>query len=123
MRLLIDTEVILYRNLFGLKDSWYYHQIRSCDNYLEKIMDRFDTTDITLFLSGSNNFRYKIYPLYKSNRKDSERPRYLYDARIYFLKYWNAVCAEGCEADDLIAMNHDEDSIIVSTDKDFNQLP
>lgn len=122
MRLLIDLDSIIYRGLFALKYSNYYKQVRVCENLIEKAADRVESSDITLFLSGKGNFRYAIYPDYKANRKGVERPFYLHDARQYFIKYWNAVCEDDMEADDMIAMNHDEDSVIVSSDKDFNTV-
>jgi 5'-3' exonuclease len=123
MRLLIDHDILLYRALWGAKDEWYYKQLRVCENLVERIVDDLQPDDYTLIMSGSGNFRYAINPDYKANRKDSPRPRYLYDAKLYFRKYWNAVLSEGCEADDVIGMEHDnENTIVVSSDKDFYQL-
>lgn len=120
-RILIDLDVIIYRGLFACKDQNYYKQLRACDNIIYRIMDKFGD-DITLVLSGPNNFRYKISNSYKANRKPESRPQYLFDARGYFAKYWGAVVTDGFEADDFIGMNHDENSIIVTSDKDMNQL-
>lgn len=89
---------------------------------LEKIMDRLGSDDITLMMSGSGNFRYQLSDKYKANRDPSQKPFYLHDARQYYVRYWDAVVSEGCEADDVIGMAHDEDSIVVSTDKDMYQL-
>lgn len=119
MTALIDMDAVLYRGLFGAKLRSYYEQLRNCENIIERIQDRLKVSESILFLSGNKNFRKEIYPLYKSNRKDSERPFYLQDAKMYFLKYWNAICNDIYEADDLIAMNHDENTIMVSNDKDF----
>lgn len=121
VRLLIDFDGILYRGLFAVEG--YYKGVRACENILEKIMDRWGTRDVSLFLSGSENFRKKIDPLYKANRKSDSRPQYLYEAREYFIKYWGALFSIDLEADDLIAMNYSDDCIICSVDKDFFQLP
>lgn len=120
-RTLVDLDVIVYRGLFALKDQNYYKQLRACDNILYRIMDRFGD-DMTLVLTGSNNFRYQISKAYKANRKPESRPTYLQDARNYFVKYWNAVVTDGFEADDFIGMNHSGGSVIVTSDKDMNQL-
>lgn len=121
MRLLIDLDILLYRSLWGCKGT-YYQKLQTCDYSIEKLMDRLDSKDISLFLSGSNNFRQKLSNTYKANRKDQPRPEYLYDAKLYYVKYWDAVVSDGVEADDAIGIAHDEDSIVVSSDKDFFQL-
>lgn len=121
MRLLIDHDILLYRALWGCKGG-YYQQLQTCDYMLEKIMDRLASEDITLIISGDSNFRKEISPAYKANRDPNQRPQYLHDAKKYYVKYWDAVVSEGCEADDVIGMAHDEDSIVVSSDKDMMQL-
>jgi 5'-3' exonuclease len=122
VRLLIDHDILLYRALWGAKDEGYYKQLSVCEYMVEKILDDLHSDDFTLVMSGSGNFRYSLYPDYKANRKDSPRPQYLYDAKIYFRKYWQAVLSDGCEADDVIGMAHDDTTIVVSSDKDFYQL-
>lgn len=120
----IDLDIVLYRCLFATKDQNYYAQLRACDNTVQNIVDHLQPDDFELVLTGPGNFRYKIYSEYKANRKDTPRPEYLQDAKYYFIKYWNeTVLATGIEADDHIAMNYQEGDIIVSTDKDFLQLP
>lgn len=121
MRLLIDHDIILYRGLFGCKEG-YYRQLQTCEYMIERIIDRLGSDDITLFLSDSRNFRNEISADYKANRTTSVRPPYLHDARLYFRKYWDAVLTDNCEADDAIGMAHDDESIVVSNDKDMFQL-
>lgn len=123
MRLLIDHDILLYRALWGTQGkTGYYQQLRVCENMVEKILDKMQSNDFTLIMSGSTNFRKEISSTYKANRKDQPKPQYLYDAKLYFRKYWNAVLSEDCEADDVIGMAHDDESIVVSSDKDFFQL-
>lgn len=121
MRLLIDHDILLHRALWGCKGG-YYQQLQTCDYMLEKIMDRLDSTDVTLIISGDSNFRKEISSTYKANRDPSQRPQYLYDAKQYYIRYWGAVVSEEMEADDVIGMAHDEESIVVSSDKDMMQL-
>lgn len=121
MTALIDLDAILYRGLFGAKEDNYYRQLTNCEKWLENINDRLSPERSLLFLSSNHNFRYGIYAAYKANR-DSERPVYLHDARKYFIKYWGAALQKGLEADDLIAMNHNEETIAVTNDKDMMQL-
>jgi DNA polymerase-1 len=123
MRLLIDTDIILYRGLFATVDLGYFAGLRACDNMVSSILDRFQYPEYHLVLTGKGNFRKKIYTDYKANRKPESRPPYLHEAREYFKKYWEAIETEGIEADDWIASNYQEGDVIVSSDKDFKQLP
>lgn len=118
----IDADIILYNCLFATKDLNFYAQLRACNNTIENILDSIEPNFYTLVLTGADNFRYKVDPNYKANRKDMPRPEYLYDAKQYLIKYWDAVLTNGYEADDYIAMNCTLDDVIVSTDKDFLQL-
>ena len=79
-----------------------------------------ESTSYNCYLSGRNNFRKKVNPEYKANRKDKEPPRWLQSCREYLIKEWNAVVSEGCEADDLLGINqHNTDSVCISLDKDL----
>jgi 5'-3' exonuclease len=83
--------------------------------------------DYRVYLTGKGNFRNDIAVTapYKGNRKDKEKPVHLEAIRKYLIEKWNAVVSEGEEADDLIAIDATStpDSIIVSLDKDFQQVP
>ncbi len=61
-------------------------------------------TEFTIWLSdrAENNFRYKIYPEYKANRKDLPRPRHLEALKEYLITKWSARIALGMEADDAL---------------------
>jgi hypothetical protein len=121
MRLLIDLDNILFRCLLATKDKNYYYQVRACESTLERIVDKFGY-EYELIVQGLGNFRKILDPNYKAHRKNSERPRYLYDAKNYFLKYYNPIQAEGCETDDIIGTLHGDDTIAVVNDHDYLQL-
>lgn len=82
-----------------------------------------DTYEI--YLSGEDNFRYKIFPEYKANRKDTVKPRWLQACREYLATEWKARFAHGCEADDLMAIEQmkGNQTIICTIDKDLLQVP
>lgn len=72
---------------------------------LINLKEKFQTDNMELYFSGSNNFRLKL-PLpeqYKSNRKDNLRPLLLTDIKDYLIKYHKAVVVDGDEADQMIA--------------------
>lgn len=122
MKVLVDLDLILYSCLFATKDQNYYAQVRACDNKLSNLLELLDCDSHEIVTTGQGNFRYKVDPNYKSNRKDTPRPEYLYDARQYFIKYWDAIAPDGIEPDDYIATHCGEDDIIATLDKDMNQL-
>lgn len=117
----IDLDIVLYKGLFVTEGLNYYAQIRACDNILGGILDRLDPDDFSLVITGPGNFRKKLDQTYKANRTQPG-PRYLHDAKQYFIKYWNAVRTTGIEADDLIATSYLPNDVIVTTDKDFLQI-
>jgi hypothetical protein len=53
-----------------------------------------------IFIGGGNNFRYDIYPQYKSNRK--EKNPLIPVVADYMLKELNAIPSKGAEADDYV---------------------
>jgi 5'-3' exonuclease len=122
MKLLIDLDGILFRCMLATKDQGYYHQLRACYTTVDRILDKWDNPEYLMALSGTENFRKTIYPEYKANRNPEDRPRYLWEARQYFIKYYGAQVAEGMEADDLVAMNVGEDAVVISNDKDYLQV-
>jgi 5'-3' exonuclease len=75
------------------------------------------------FVSGRNNFRYRVNPEYKANRKDTVDPRFRTDCKTFLINEWNAQVSTGCEADDILGIAQTEDSIIASIDKDLLMIP
>lgn len=122
MKLLIDHDSNLYKGLWATVDQGYFAGLRACDNIIYNILDRFNNPPFELVITGPGNFRKKVDPKYKANRKPESRPKYLYDAKEYYKRYWGAVETVGVEADDYIASNITDDCIIVSEDHDFKQL-
>lgn len=96
--------------------------IQIVKNYLSQIRNRCGC-DLTLFISGKNNFRDDIATIkpYKGNRPD--RKPAAYDAITDWLLSQGAIVSDGVEADDLLAINQTEDTIICSVDKDLLQVP
>ena len=95
--------------------------------YADKLMrDIIETTQADSFvscLSGKNNFRKTINPLYKANRDGIVKPRHLKDVRQFIISSWAGIEAEGCEADDVLGMMQGEGTVIATIDKDLLQVP
>ena len=84
-----------------------------------------EQTDVKVFLTGRHNFRYKTASIlpYKGNRDHDKRPIYLEFIRNYLKSDWYASTIDYLEADDMMAANQREGSIIVTQDKDLNMVP
>ena len=121
---LIDGDLIAYRCSATVpedvdKDVAFYRM----DVLIQQIIEATDATQYRVFLTGKNNFRKKINPEYKANRKDTVPPVYLQDCRQYLVDNHYAVISDGCEADDLLGVSQNKDTIICSLDKDLRMIP
>tara|TARA_R100000808_G_scaffold24969_1_gene59998 strand:- start:6476 stop:7219 length:744 start_codon:yes stop_codon:yes gene_type:complete len=80
------------------------------------------TKDFVVALScgKSDNFRKKIWPLYKSNRDNMHRPEYLSDAYEYMENNFEVVRGSNVEADDILGLYASSHTgIAVTIDKDL----
>jgi 5'-3' exonuclease len=79
-----------------------------------------------MFMTGDSNFRYQIYPEYKAQRLKVAKPRHLKHLQEYITSTYDATWSNNCEADDLMGIAQcasDEDTTIVSIDKDLLMIP
>jgi len=108
------------------------------ENIIESAESSEDPVDeIEIWLTAPNiehNFRFAIYPEYKSNRKNYEKPAHYQTVRDHLTRNWGAeISREGWEADDEVAAagwdywNNGSSlvnrTIICSIDKDLNTVP
>ncbi len=130
--ILVDGDIVAYRCAFKCNDESEKTACYTTGSFLSDLISHLYTLidgepDYKVYLTGKGNFRHEIAVTepYKGNRKEKEKPVHLEAIRQYLIKDWNAVVSEGEEADDLIAIDATAipDSIIVSLDKDFNQVP
>lgn len=127
---LLDSDIICYRVGFATDDETENTAIETMAVFLEDLImfDLVDCEEHELFLTGKTNFRHDIAVTepYKGNRKDAKKPKHLPLLREYLQLAWGAKVSENQEADDDIAIRATElgdDCVIVSIDKDFNQVP
>lgn len=104
--------------------------IMCTDKWIMHLKDKLGEGIYLFFISGDNNFRYKVAHTrqYKANRKNKEKPKYYNDIRIHLLSSYSTLLISGAEADDGISLfanlYHDLFEVwIVSDDKDFGQIP
>lgn len=144
--LLIDGDIIAYKASSSVqKDIDWGDGLWTCHAYLEDAIDQFisildgilegihehtldeySTDDMLFFFSDKDNFRKHYLPDYKSNRKNTRKPT-CYKALVEWV-FNNYKCIKPIkylEADDVIGIyaTTNEDSIIVSMDKDFKTIP
>jgi 5'-3' exonuclease len=128
--ILIDGDIVAYRCAFKCNDEPEKTACYTTGSFLSEMISELFTKidgepDYRVFLTGKGNFRNDIAVTapYKGNRKEKEKPVHLEAIRQYLVENWNATVSEDQEADDDIAIAADADSIIVSLDKDFKQVP
>lgn len=122
---LIDADLVAYRCSASAEIEPLEISFARVDSLIDTIMRDTKATEYKMALSGDNNFRKTIYPEYKANRKDQQRPRWLEDTKEYLRHKWNAVSQDNCEADDLLGIWQCEgnDTVICSLDKDLHMIP
>lgn len=131
---LVDGDMMCYRIGFACDEETEAVALDSMDKYLHQVLGELAlqiSSDVELeasvFLTGKTNFRndYAVTAPYKGNRDEVRKPIHLNALRKHLLTKWGAYLTEGEEADDAIAIKATElgdDSVIVSLDKDFDQV-
>jgi hypothetical protein len=96
------------------------------DILLKDVRERYaaENPSISLFLSGSTNFRDSVArrTRYKGSRTGAVPPTHIKAVRGHLITRGAAV-SDMEEADDVIARHAGSGTVIVSQDKDFNQIP
>jgi len=133
MQALLDGDLIAYRCAASCQSrgeivaDFSIARARA-DNLIKNIEDAVEAAgNRQIFLSGGENFRKKIYPDYKANRTEQERPVYLEPLREWLVTEWGAKVTDGVEADDAMGIAQSSSTygttIICSLDKDMLQVP
>ena len=125
---LIDADILNYRIGFATNSEEESVAIRTMAGFLEDLLlfDLPECQSWELHLTGKNNFRnqYAETAPYKGNRT-SDKPVHYHLLREYLVTSWGAEVSDGIEADDMLAIRATElgdDSIIVTLDKDLDQV-
>jgi len=128
MELLIDGDVIVYRIGFATqrKDDDgnivpepLPYALHSTKRFINGMIKDTGADSYRLFLTGKNNFRLKVDSEYKANRKGTAKPIHYQAIRDYMVKHFKAEVIEGMEADDALALNQTDNTMIASIDKDL----
>lgn len=138
--LLIDADTIVYAICSVLEEedlhpNWpaeQYEEERYTVNLehaeqliLEKLAfmkNRTGCKEVAFWLSGPNNFRYEIFPNYKTNRKKMRHPAGRQElTKLLCDKYANCFLTDGWEADDEVVYrkhNFPDKYLLAAIDKD-----
>ena len=92
------------------------------DHFIQWILDTTGCDEYIVCLTGKDNFRYNVLPEYKNNRNESTVPTLVDVLKKYMIKSWNAQREPKLEADDLMSIYADKDSVICTIDKDLDQV-
>jgi DNA polymerase-1 len=140
-RLLIDADIIAYMASASTQATYDWgddvvstatdfeaaktHAADAIDNFMAVL----DGDELIVCLSDDfNNFRKEVFPAYKGNRKEVERPVHLYDMKAWLAEKYPVQSRPRLEADDVMGIlstepHPGEDRIIVSADKDMQTIP
>lgn len=128
---LIDGDIVSYASAASC-EKWEKGEMVSlepeevallrADQFMRNILESVGAKDYRNFLSGSNNFRFEVYPEYKANRTQPD-PVHRKACKEFLAREWNAEVTDGHEADDAMGINQHDKSVICSIDKDLDMIP
>lgn len=124
MKALIDADIVTFRAAFTAEDeeeAWI--ACSRADELVQTILAETGSERYELWLSGTNNFRYQVFPEYKANRINAARPKWELAVKEFLISTWDANVSEGCEADDMLGVRQTPETIICTIDKDLKQIP
>ena len=137
--LLIDGDILAYKVASACEeavnwgnDFWTLHADAmegktQVNIWIEDLKENLNATKTRVFLTGPSNYRTKLFPEYKANRRGTRKPMILGALRKHLRSKWGAEMEDGLEADDLIGIAatspESNGSIVVSIDKDFRSVP
>ena len=139
--LLIDGDVLAYQSAFIAQTNFQWDEelwtVQSdlaiakewIVERLEFFKNKTSADDFILAISDRNNFRRKLFPDYKANRRSKFSPIGLQPIRDWLDAEYGTTIYPNLEADDVIAIlaterpDINDERIIVSIDKDFKSVP
>lgn len=139
-KLLIDGSLIAYRVSAALEeatewehDVWTLHTDfntakETLENTIKHFYQKLNCNSIVIALDDKENFRKKIYPEYKSNRKKIRKPITLKPLKDYLKKQYECVSYPSLEGDDVLGIlatskENKDNCIVLSSDKDMRTVP
>ena len=139
-KLLIDADVLAFEAAVVAEESiewkdemWTVHADMALAkarvvNRVEEFKDLMKTNKVIMCLTDRANFRRILNPDYKANRSKSRLPIILRQVKQWIIDELHGEMWPNLEADDVISIlatdkEMDEETIIISIDKDFKTVP
>ena len=124
--LLLDGDILLYRPccIFNEDNDLSRRQIMKYVNLkIDELMEAANCNKYIMFVTTKFNFRDDLVDDYKANRQEVERPVNLSWAKKWAVEKLNNHFHKKLEADDLLGIHANENTVIWSLDKDLRQIP
>jgi DNA polymerase-1 len=116
-----DGQTVVYANLEETK--------RDADSFLSGLLQKLHADDLIICLSDPSHryFRHDVLPSYKHQRTAGGRPKLHEELRAWLESEHPCIWYPSLEADDVLGIlatePHKTERIIVTADKDLNQIP
>jgi len=123
MILHIDGDLVVFRCASTAESESEEIACHRVDEFIKKLLYETNGTECVVYLSGSSNFRYNVYPEYKANRNGKYRPKHEKACKAWVTANYNTEIHDMLEADDLLAIRQTDNTILCSIDKDLDQVP
>lgn len=134
--ILLDADVPVYKFAAGgqidaMGERMYIpfnRVVKQLDDSIEQLGEQMEATRILICLSDETNWRKKVLPTYKSNRKDTEDPEYRARLKQHLLDAYDCMQFPFLEGDDVMGILATDPEftgkkVIVSIDKDMKTIP
>ena len=114
---LIDADSLIY---FEMNKPTLEEAIAGIDDRLINMLKETKATHFAGYLTTGKCFRYSRAETrkYKGNRKKTDRPIIFYALKEYLQQTWKCTYLTEVEADDLVCMYANENTVVCSPDKD-----
>ena len=120
----VDGDILHYSVSFASKNDSINYALRSIRSACENVMYDLNAESVTLYLTGSDNYRMEVDPDYKGHRKSTEKPAHFSVIKEYMIDTLGAVLVEGEEADDRMSIGACQYGHGIATlDKDLDGCP
>ena len=114
--------------VFKLKEYTYTYLSRLdlCIADLTQLIDKLSSYapgyEVVLCLGHHNNFRYSVFPQYKSNRRGIQKAACYSDLRKHLERTYSTCVLPNTEADDALGVMYQDGDLLYSLDKDLRTI-
>ena len=123
--LIIDGDIVIYQPCCIFNEDAESERsliVKYINKKIDKLMMLAGCDKYIMFLTTKFNFRDDLVDDYKANRKDVERPVNLVWAKRWCMENLNTSYHLKLEADDLLGIHMNKDTVLWSIDKDLRQV-